>query len=112
MTLSEIVRQNFQAARELVARQANRHARAHLLVAMDEVLRQALDARQAPAEPDCEPDCRLCSGEACETHGTDPCECATDERHQRQAPAEQCIGPFGNAFDCPVHDPRKRQRNG
>ena len=35
------------------------------------------------AEPECPgPDCQLCNGEACRTHGTDPCSCDVVERHQ------------------------------
>ena len=48
-SLSAVVLENFAACRELVARASNRRTRAHLLVAMDEVLRAAVPPG-APAE--------------------------------------------------------------
>lgn len=33
----------------------------------------------------CADDCSRCSGEYCETHGTDPCDCDSEERHRFRA---------------------------
>jgi len=33
-------------------------------------------------EVECDEDCPSCSGEFCETHGIEPCDCDTAERHE------------------------------
>jgi len=38
---------------------------------------------------DCDDDCQMCSGEFCLTHGVQPCDCDTAERHE---PASEDVG--------------------
>lgn len=44
---------------------------------------------ERPTPEPCEPDCVLCSGEACERHGHDPCACDTLDRHTKPPTPEQ-----------------------
>lgn len=56
----------------------------------DKVLFGDEQKAQSPIEDTgCEEDCAQCSGEHCETHGAEPCECDTAARHSRAARVSQ-----------------------
>ena len=47
-----------------------------------------------PAIEPCEEDCSRCSGEYCEQHFADPCDCDVAERHQQRASAVKAALPL------------------
>jgi|SRR5581483_352871 len=46
-----------------------------------------------PFDLECEDDCTRCSGEYCETHITDPCDCDCEERHRDPASRGASVTP-------------------
>jgi hypothetical protein len=53
-----------------------------------------LSASPAPVTiPVCPDDCLLCSAEACETHGIEPCACDVVQRHLKMSASSADVGP-------------------
>lgn len=61
-----------------------------------EAAESALAALRGPYDPQPEcpgPDCQMCSGEYCERHFNDPCECDTAQRHFRPSAGHEVKEP-------------------